>query len=107
MEHAGPGIYDKDYLDYFAEVCRKAGEFGLYVFVDFHQDGWSRMSGGDGAPGWTFDSVGLDFTKFHDAGATHVMQYKYDYTSEERRQEDNYPTMTWAQNYRMPGNAIM
>jgi len=107
VEHAGPGIYDKAYLDYFASICAKAGEYGQYVFIDFHQDVWSRMSGGDGAPGWTFDAVGLDFTKFHDAGATHVMQYKYDYASEERRQEQNYPTMTWAQNYRMPANAIM
>ena len=31
-----------------AEVCRRAGEHGLYVFVDFHQDVWSRMTGGDG-----------------------------------------------------------
>ncbi len=107
VEHAGPGIYDAAYLDYFAQVCAKASAHGLYVFVDFHQDAWSRMSGGDGAPGWTFDAVGLDFTKFHAAGAAHVMQYKYDYTSEERRQEQNYPTMTWAQNYRMPANAIM
>ena len=107
VEHAGPGIFDRAYLDYFAAVCAKAGEHGLYVFIDFHQDAWSRMSGGDGAPGWTFDAVGLDFTKFHAAGATHVMQYKYDYTSDERRQEQNYPTMTWAQNYRMSANAIM
>jgi len=107
VEHAGPGIYDRAYLDYFATICAKAGEHGLYVFVDFHQDAWSRMSGGDGAPGWTFDAAGLNFTTFHAAGATHVMQYKYDYASDERRQEHDYPTMTWAQNYRMPANAIM
>ena len=107
VEHAGPGIYDTAYLDYFTRICELAGEYGQYVFIDFHQDAWSRMSGGDGAPGWTFDAVGLDFTKFHAAGAAHVMQYKYDYSSDERRQEHNYPTMTWGQNYRMPGNAIM
>jgi hypothetical protein len=106
-EHAGPGQYDEAYLDYFAEVCRKAGEHGLYVFIDFHQDVWSRMSGGDGAPGWTFEKVGLDFTKFHEAGAAKVMQHCYDYARGGGRQEDNYPTMTWAQNYRRPGNAIM
>ncbi len=107
VEHAGPGKYDEAYLDYFAEICARAADFGLYVFIDFHQDAWSRMSGGDGAPGWTFDAVGLDFTKFHEAGAAHVMQYKYDYEDERARQEDNYPTMTWAQNYLMPANAIM
>lgn len=46
VEHAGPGEYDQEYLDYFTELCRLAGEFGLYVYVDFHQDAWSRMSGG-------------------------------------------------------------
>lgn len=106
VEHAGPGQYDTAYLDYFTEITRKAGEYGLYVFIDFHQDVWSRMSGGDGAPGWTFEAVGLDFTKFHAAGAAHVMQHKYDY-ARGGRQEDRYPMMTWANNYRMPANAIM
>jgi hypothetical protein len=106
VEHAGPGQYDEAYLDYLAEVTRRAGEHGLYVFIDFHQDVWSRMSGGDGAPGWTFEAVGLDFTKFHAAGAAHVMQAKYDY-ARGGRQEDRYPMMSWGQNYRMPANAIM
>ncbi len=106
-EHKGPGQYDAAYLDYIAEVCRRAGEHGLYVFIDFHQDVWSRMSGGDGAPGWTFEKVGLDFTTFHEAGAAKVMQLCYDFERGGGRQEDTYPTMTWAQNYRRPGNAIM
>lgn len=105
VEHAGPGQYDEAYLDYFAEVARRAGKFGLYVFIDFHQDVWSRMSGGDGAPGWTFEAVGLDFTKFHAAGAAHVMQHKYDYTKGGR--QDGYPQMSWSSNYRLPANAIM
>lgn len=106
VEHAGPRQYDEAYLDYFAEICRRAARFGLYVFVDFHQDVWSRMTGGDGAPGWTFEAVGLDFTKFHAAGAAHVMQYKYDF-ARGGRQEDRYPTMTWSQNYRYPANGLM
>lgn len=106
VEHAGPSQYDEAYLDYFAALCRLADDYGLYVFVDFHQDVWSRMTGGDGAPGWLFDAVGLDFTKFHAAGAAHVMQYKYDF-ARGGRQEDNYPTMSWSQNYKYPANAIM
>ena len=106
VEHAGPGLYDEDYLDYFTEVCRLCGEHGLYVFVDFHQDVWSRMSGGDGAPGWTFDAVGLDFTKFDAAGAAHVMQYRYDYSNPSGRQA-SYPQMSWGSNYRMAANGIM
>ena len=106
VEHKGPGILDTAYLDYFAEISRLAGEFGLYVFIDFHQDVWSRMSGGDGAPGWTFEAVGLDFTKFHAADATHVMQCKYDY-ARGGRQEDRYPQMSWASNSHLPATAIM
>jgi hypothetical protein len=105
VEHAGPGRYDETYLDYFAEVCRRCGEHGLYVFVDFHQDVWSRMSGGDGAPGWTFEAVGLDFTRFHAADAAHLMQAKYDYARGGR--QDEYPQMSWASNYRLPANMIM
>lgn len=106
VEHAGPGIYDHDYLDYFEAIARLAGDFGLYVFIDFHQDAWSRMSGGSGAPGWTFDTVGLDFRKFHDAGAALVMQSAYDYSNPERHQA-SYPQMSWGTNYRLPANSIM
>lgn len=106
VEHAGPGQYDEAYLDYFAEVARKAGEHGLHVFIDFHQDVWSRMSGGDGAPGWTFEAAGLDIGKFHASGSAIVMQNAYDYGSGERRQ-DSYPTMVWSSNYRLPANGVM
>jgi Cellulase (glycosyl hydrolase family 5)/Glycoside hydrolase family 5 C-terminal domain len=110
VEHAGPGQYDQPYLDYFAEICRLASEHGFYVFIDFHQDVWSRMSGGDGAPGWTFDAVGLDFTRFDAAGAAHVMQNRYHYASEPNSSpavQPSYPPMSWVRNYRMPANAIM
>ena len=106
VEHAGPGQYDTAYLDHLQAICRKAGDYGLYVFIDFHQDAWSRMSGGDGAPGWTFEAVGLDFNRFDAADAAHVMQHRHDYGSASLVQE-SYPPMSWAQNYRMPANAIM
>ncbi len=106
VEHRGPGDFDCDYLDYYAELCRLAGEFGLYVFVDFHQDVWSRMSGGDGAPCWLFDKVGIDYRRFGESESAHVMQYLYDY-ARGGRQEDRYPTMSWSQNARWPVNGIM
>jgi hypothetical protein len=105
VAHAGPGACDEAYLDYLRTVCRKAGDHGLHVFIDFHQDVWSRMSGGDGAPGWTFAAVGLDFTRFHAADAAHVMQYRYD-PAIGGRQAD-YPQMSWGSNYRLPANGIM
>ena len=105
VEHAGPGEYDEAYLDYFAAICRKAGDHGLRLFVDFHQDVWSRMSGGDGAPGWTFEAVGLDFTRFDAADAAHVMQHRY--RSGAGAVQEAYPQMSWAGNYRMPANGVM
>ncbi len=64
------------------------------------------MSGGDGAPGWVFEALGLDFTRFDAAEAAHVMQHRYDYASPEARQEDRYPMMSWASNYRLASNGI-
>jgi hypothetical protein len=59
IEYAGPGIYDESYLDYLYKVVKKAGEYGLSIFIDPHQDVWSRFTGGDGAPGWTLEAVGM------------------------------------------------
>ncbi len=72
IEHAGPGIYDTDYLNYLVEVVKKASQYGFTLFIDPHQDVWSRFSGGDGAPGWTFEAVGLDITHFTETGAALV-----------------------------------
>lgn len=105
VEHAGPGAYDEAYLDYLAEVCRRAGRHGFHAFVDFHQDAWSRMSGGDGAPGWTFEAAGLDFSKFAETGAAHLMQARYDPSVGGR--QDSYPVMSWSGNYARPANGIM
>jgi hypothetical protein len=106
IEHAGPGQYDVDYLDYYAEVARLAGEYGFYVIVDCHQDAWSRMSGGCGAPGWTFEAVGLDFDKFHAAQAALVMQNAFDYAAIAPHQA-GYPRMSWSSNYKRPANGLM
>lgn len=96
VEHAGPGRYDEAYLDYYAEIARLAGEHGLHVIVDFHQDAWSRMSGGSGAPGWTFEAVGLDFERFQDADAAFLSQLR----------QPGDPSH-WPSNYRLPANGIM
>lgn len=64
LEHAGPGIYDQEYLDYLLFLVKKAEEFHLLILIDFHQDVWSRFTGGDGAPGWTLESVGFDLANF-------------------------------------------
>jgi len=45
VEHSGPGIYDAGYLDYLHAVIQRAGEYGFSVFIDPHQDVWSRFTG--------------------------------------------------------------
>lgn len=89
LEHAGPGIYDEEYIDYIEAILEKAYEHGIQLFIDPHQDVWSRFSGGDGAPAWTFDLVGMDMTKFKKTEAATVHQ----------THEGELPSMIWATNY--------
>ncbi|MHA2502236.1 MAG: cellulase family glycosylhydrolase [Candidatus Kariarchaeaceae archaeon] len=98
IEHKGPGQYDLAYLDYFTKIVEIAGDYGFYVFIDPHQDVWSRMTGGDGAPGWTLDAVGLDIEAMTTNGAAKVMQYHY---------PDNYYAMEWFMNYGRFATATM
>lgn len=107
VEHAGPGQYDEAFIESIGRICERAADFNLVVFVDFHQDVWSRMSGGSGAPCWLFAKLGLDYRSFGVSDAAHVMQYRYDYGDPRPRQEERYPTMSWPINYRMPVNGIM
>jgi hypothetical protein len=89
IEHAGPGAYDEAYLDYLHALVKKAGEYDLLLFIDPHQDVWSRFSGGDGAPRWTFELLGMDPEKFHETGAAFTHQ----------GHGDPYPRMIWPSNY--------
>jgi endoglycosylceramidase len=50
-----PGQFDDSYLAYYQSAIEAAWARGLYVVVDFHQDGFSRhLAGGcgDGFPAW-------------------------------------------------------
>lgn len=106
VEHAGPGQYDTAYLDYIVAVLERARAHEFFVFIDFHQDVWSRMSGGSGAPGWVFEAVGLNMQAFARSGAALVMQHSFDYASADDHQP-SYPMMSWATNYSRPVNGIM
>lgn len=89
LEHAGPGQYDEEFIDYLEAILEKAYEHDINLFIDPHQDVWSRFSGGDGAPAWTFDVAGLDIDCFTQTGAA-VLHQNY---------EGDYPNMLWASNY--------
>ena len=91
IEHAGPGKYDEAWIQHTIEVLRLAKEFGFYIFMDPHQDVWSRFTGGSGAPIWTLYAVGLDPMKFRKTEAALVHNAWPD--------PANYPKMIWATNY--------
>ncbi len=93
IEHEKPNHYDYEYLDYLEEILKIAETFKFYIIIDPHQDVWSRASGGDGAPIWTFEKVGLDVFKFDQSEAAIVMQNRYD-----PQDLSAYPPMCWIQN---------
>lgn len=97
VEHEGPGRYDESYLDYLEAVVRKAGEHGMRLFIDPHQDVWSRFTGGDGAPGWTLEAVGLDPRNMHASGAA-IVHAEFG---------DPFPRMIWPTNGTKLGAATM
>ncbi|MBS1982611.1 MAG: cellulase family glycosylhydrolase [Bdellovibrionales bacterium] len=89
IEPREPGVYDEAYLEYLRAVVQKAGEYGFYVFIDPHQDAWSRFSGGDGAPAWTLDLAGfrLDTLDASEAAINFAERYPH------------YETMVWPNNW--------
>jgi hypothetical protein len=88
IEHAGPGIYDEEYLDYLTQIVKIAGEYDFNLFIDPHEDVWSRFTGGDGAPGWTLELAGFDLHNLNASGAAVVHCIR----------GDPYPRMLWPTN---------
>lgn len=91
VEHKGPGIYDEEYLDYVVKVLKKCGEYGIHVYIDPHQDCWSRHCGGSGHPGWTLTLAGLNPMNFPETNAA-IVHNLYP-------EPENYPKMIWNTNY--------
>ena len=93
VEHAGPGVYDTDYIRYILALVRAAARHGMTCLVDPHQDVWSRWTGGDGAPAWTLDLVGFDVAALHASGAAFTHQ---GHLGESKLP---MPCMTWPSNH--------
>ena len=89
IEHGGPEIYDHDYIEYVGRMVELAEKRGIYVFIDPHQDVWSRFSGGDGAPGWTLESVGMEVPKIPQG----------DFAILHHTRGKKYVQMSWPLNY--------
>ncbi len=97
LEPKGPGLYDDEYYDYIERIVAKASARGLKVFIDPHQDVWSRWTGGDGAPAWTLEKVGFSLRNLHRSGAAFVHE----------EAGDPYPRMLWPANYNRLACATM
>ncbi|KIH89001.1 glycoside hydrolase family 5 [Sporothrix brasiliensis 5110] len=91
IEAAGPGKYDEEWIQHTVDILRIAKEYGFYVFMDPHQDVWSRFTGGSGAPMWTLYACGLNPEKFAVTEAA-IVQNTYE-------DVDNFPKMIWSTNY--------
>ena len=91
IEHKGPGIYDEEFISHTIEMLRIAKSYGFYIFMDPHQDVWSRFSGGSGAPLWTLYACGLNPEAFLPTQAAFVHNTSPD--------PANYPKMLWCTNY--------
>ena len=60
LEPIEQGYYDLSYIEYLVTVVRTCNRYGMWVIIDSHQDVWSRWTGGDGAPRWTMERLGMD-----------------------------------------------
>lgn len=54
-----PGVIDEDYVASIAETVRVLGDEGIYVLLDFHQDGYGPAVHGNGFPEWATITDGL------------------------------------------------
>ncbi|TDZ48249.1 putative glycosyl hydrolase [Colletotrichum trifolii] len=91
IEAAGPGRYDEEWIQHTIDVLRIAKEYGFYIFMDPHQDVWSRYCGGSGAPMWTIYACGLNPQSF---AATEAAIVHNTYPK-----PDEFPKMIWSTNY--------
>jgi hypothetical protein len=93
LEHAGPGEYDDEFIDYMSKFLACSASHDIYTFIDAHQDVWCRMCAGDGAPGWTLEQVGFDISKLEAAEAAWTMQGRFDPADPK-----TFPPSTWSHN---------
>ncbi|MDR2048520.1 MAG: cellulase family glycosylhydrolase [Treponema sp.] len=101
LEHDGPGIYDEAYLAYLRKLLLCAEKRGVSVFIDPHQDVWGRAAGGDGAPSWTLEKLGIDIGRLEDSGAI-LPRGVTGIAAPEHR-----PVMTWPAGYNRYAAATM
>jgi len=107
IEHEGPGIYDYEYIQYVRSILTIAKDHDIYVYIDPHQDVWSRWTGGDGAPLWTLELVGFDVANFRECEAAITQKtYGQGHSTAEKKCK-SFPKMIWPTNYFKLATATM
>ena len=108
LEHSGPGLYDEAFIAYLRKILLIAEQHGISVFIDPHQDVWSRWTGGDGAPAWTLEKLGMDLDKLDICGAA-ITRQRYGEFHKSSKHPDGgpYPRMIWPCNYNRYAAATM
>ena len=48
----GPATVDRTYFDKWQRVMDRLAKYGIWMQLDFHQDQWNEVYGGEGAPAW-------------------------------------------------------
>jgi hypothetical protein len=74
-----PKKYDLLYLEYLDNLVAIAEKYDFFILIDFHQDVWSRYTGGSGAPLWTLEKIGLKVCNFEKclAAISHKKKERY------------------------------
>jgi hypothetical protein len=94
LEHQGPGQYDESCLANLRKLLLAMEKHGISVYIDPHQDAWSRFTGGDGAPAWTLEALGMEPELMDATGAAFTWQRYGEYHGGRP-----CPPMSWPSNY--------
>lgn len=94
------GQYNEEYVEQTRTQIQSAVARGLYVFIDFHQDIYSRTLGGSGAPAWALpdplmepvplDNVNWFMKVFQDEQVAQVLDWFWE---NEDGVQDSYKAM--------------